>query len=69
LPSVIASAPAASILSASFGVIPTPSARFSPLTMQKSARSSSFSEGRRSSMARRPGTPTMSATKRILRAG
>ena len=36
LPSVITSAPAARIRSASFGVIPRPSATFSPLTTQKS---------------------------------
>ena len=45
LPSVITSAPAASSLSASFGVIPTPSAAFSPFTMQKSTSSSSRSAG------------------------
>ena len=55
LPSVITSAPAASSRSASFGVIPTPSATFSPLRMQTSAPSSSRSRGSRSSTARRPG--------------
>jgi hypothetical protein len=33
-PSVITSAPAASSVCASFGVMPTPSATFSPLTTQ-----------------------------------
>jgi hypothetical protein len=65
---VITSTPAASSLSASFGVIPTPSAMFSPFAMQTSARSSSRSDGRRSSTARRPAAPTTSAMKRILRA-
>ena len=37
LPSVTTSAPAARSLSASFGVIPTPSAMFSPLTIARSA--------------------------------
>ena len=40
LPSVIASAPAASSRSASRGVMPTPFATFSPLTMQTSTSSS-----------------------------
>ena len=43
LPSVITSAPAASTRAASLGVIPTPSARFSPLTTQNEAPSSSRS--------------------------
>ena len=43
LPSVITSAPAARILSASFAVSPTPSAAFSPFTTQKPAPSSSRS--------------------------
>ena len=45
LPSVIASAPAASSRSASFGVMPTPSATFSPLTMQTAASCSSRRRG------------------------
>ena len=53
LPSVIASTPAASSRSASFGVMPTPSATFSPFAMQKSTSSSSRSDGRRSSTALR----------------
>ena len=68
LPSVIASAPSSSSFFASFGVIPTPSAAFSPLTMQTSTSSSSRSAGSRASSARRPGAPTTSATKRRIRA-
>jgi hypothetical protein len=48
---VITSAPAASSLLASFGVMPAPSATFSPLTMQKSAPRSSISDGSRVSTA------------------
>jgi hypothetical protein len=64
---VIASAPAASRRSASRGVIPAPSATFSPFTTQKSTLRSSRSRGRCSSSARRPGDPKTSATKRSLR--
>jgi hypothetical protein len=39
------------------------------LRMQKSTPSSCFSDASRSSTARRPGTPTTSAMKRILRGG
>ena len=53
--------------SASFGVIPPPSAAFSPLTTQKSTPSSSRSPGSRSSTRARPGAPNTSATKKILR--
>ena len=67
LPSVIASAPAASSRSASRGVSPAPSATFSPLTTQKSTASSSLSAGSRSSTAARPGEPKTSARKRIFR--
>ena len=51
--------------SASRGVIPTPSATFSPLTTQTSTPSSSRSRGSRPSIASRPGRPTTSPTKRI----
>ena len=68
-PSVSTSAPAASSFSASFGVIPDPSATFSPFTMQKSAPSSSLSPGRRSSTACRPGAPKTSAMKRMFSYG
>jgi hypothetical protein len=47
-------------------VTPAPSATFSALTTQKPISSSSFSEGRRSSTAARPGVPKTSATKRIF---
>ena len=67
LPSVITSAPLARILSASFAVIPRPAAAFSPFTMQKSAPSSSRSDGSRVSTARRPGAPNTSATNRIFK--
>src|SRR5512133_11186 len=69
LPSVIASAPAASSRSASRGVMPAPSAAFSPLTTQKSIARSSRSSGSRSSTARRPGTPKTSATNRMFSSG
>ena len=45
---------------------PAPSATFSALTTQNPISSSSFSEGRRSSTAARPGVPKTSATKRIF---
>ena len=48
--------------------MPRPAAMFSPLTMQKSTPSSSRSEGSRVSIARRPGAPNTSATKRMRRA-
>ena len=64
---MIASAPAASRRSASFGVIPTPSATFSPLTMQTEASSSARSDASRSSSASRPGRPTTSPMKRMFR--
>src|SRR5712691_10711718 len=54
--------------SARRGVIPTPSARFSPLTTQASTPSSARRAGRRASSAFRPGAPTTSATKRIFNA-
>ena len=66
-PSVITSAPAASIRSASFAVMPRPSAAFSPLTMQKSTRAPRGAPGSFASTARRPGAPNTSAMKRILR--
>jgi hypothetical protein len=69
LPSVTTSAPLASSLSASFAVMPRPAAAFSPFTMQKSAASSSRSEGSRNSTARRPGAPNTSATNRMRIAG
>ena len=47
--------------------MPAPSAAFSPLTIARSASSRSRSAGRRSSTARRPGTPKTSARKRIFR--
>ena len=66
LPSVSTSAPAASSRSASFGVMPAPSAAFSPLTTQKSAPSSRCSgrqalldraaAGRRRTRPRRKGS-------------
>src|SRR5919109_107533 len=62
------SAPASRIASARRGVIPRPSAAFSPLTMEKSTPSSSRRAGSRRSTARRPGAPFTSATKRILMA-
>jgi hypothetical protein len=62
------SAPAARILSASFAVSPTPSAAFSPLTMQNEAPTSSRIDHRRDSSARRPGMPTTSAMKRMTSA-
>jgi hypothetical protein len=68
-PSVMTSAPAARILSASFAVSPTPSAAFSPLTTQKEAPSSSRSAWSRDSSARRPGEPKTSAMKRMTSAG
>jgi len=49
-------------------VTPAPSATFSALTTQKPTPSSSFSDGRRSSTAARPGVPKTSATKRIFSA-
>jgi hypothetical protein len=63
------SAPAERILSASFAVSPTPSAAFSPLTMQNEAPTSCRIECRRASSARRPGGPTTSAMKRMTSAG
>ena len=54
-PSVTTSAPAPSSPSASFGVMPAPSATFSPLTMQTPRRSRPRSPASRSSTARRPG--------------
>jgi hypothetical protein len=48
LPSVMTSAPEASSRSASFGVMPIPSAAFSPFRMQKSTPSSRRSSGSRS---------------------
>jgi len=68
LPSVIASAPAARSRPASLGVIPTPSATFSPFTTQASMPSSSRRPESRSSRACRPGAPTTSAMKRMRRA-
>ena len=70
LPSVTTSAPAASSLSASFGVSPRPSAAFSPLTTQKSAPSSSRSAGQPLLDAPRgPAAPKTSARKRMRNAG
>ena len=66
-PSVITSAPAARMRSASFAVIPRPSAAFSPFTMQKSAPSSPRSAASLDSIARRPGAPNTSPTKRIFK--
>ena len=66
LPSVITSAPAARRRSASFGVMPTPSATFSPLTMHIAASSSARRAARRSSSASLPGRPTTSPTKRMF---
>jgi len=65
LPRVSASAPAASSRSARRGVIPTPFATFSPLTMHASTSSRSRRPGSRASTASRPGRPTTSPTKRI----
>src|SRR3954454_21101300 len=59
------SPPAASSRSASRGVIPAPSATFSPLITQKSMSRSARRRGTTSSTARRPGTPNTSATKRM----
>src|SRR5918999_3699632 len=61
------SAPAASSRSASLGVMPTPSARFSPFATQKETPSSVRRARRRSSTARLPGAPTTSPTNRIFR--
>jgi hypothetical protein len=46
--------------------MPAPSAMFSPLTMHASTSSSSRSEGRRCSIARRPAGPKTSARKRTF---
>src|SRR5262249_28529279 len=66
LPNVTTSTPEASNRSARRGVIPAPSATFSPLATQKSTPSSCRRPGSRDSIACRPAVPKMSATKRIL---
>jgi hypothetical protein len=67
-PSVIASTPVARSRSARRGVMPIPSATFSPFATQTSISSSARSVGRRSSSAFRPGDPTTSAMNRMRRA-
>jgi hypothetical protein len=67
-PSVMASMPAPRSRSARRGVIPMPSATFSPLATQASIPISARIVGRRASSAFRPGDPTTSAMKRMRRA-
>ena len=65
LPSVITSAPARKSSSACRGVIPMPPEAFSPLTITKSAPSSSRRPASMVRATRRPAEPTTSPTKRI----
>jgi putative aminopeptidase FrvX len=60
------SAPAANRAWAVFGVIPSPPALFSPLTITKSGRSLSTSAGSMPCTTERPVEPTTSPMKRIL---
>src|SRR3954468_17583118 len=66
LPSVITSAPAWNSASATFVLIPTPPAAFSPLITTKSGSSFSSRPGSSPSTTDRPGEPTTSPMKRIL---
>src|SRR3954454_7592520 len=66
LPSVITSAPAWNSASATFVLIPTPPAAFSPLITTKSGCSFSSRPGSSPSTTDRPGEPTTSPMKRIL---
>src|SRR5829696_3412433 len=63
LPSVTASAPAASTSSQIASVIPNPPAAFSPLTTTQSSRQRSRKAGSRSMTALRPDRPTISPRK------
>ncbi len=66
LPSVIASTPPANNARAVFGVIPSPPATFSPLTITNVGWKRSRRIGRHSSSVRRPTPPTRSPTNRML---